>query len=465
MDKGKAKKRFSQKYLNKATVSGTPVHKLKHAGAGIDWDSLKRGILLACCLCAVYVAGYQSAVSNRLATDAELKDPRIELEELGLSSPVRESMSLGAIQNAQGFSEAYPQYQNKEAEEPESEEDEEGEIENEEETNPAAEIEVTSKPPSSEGLRLEELLVDFKEYNDAPFVTIPEKRIMSKKAWWALKNYEKAYSTHPIKAYVPRVKPSMQLSLEEFHEKFRKPGHPVIMSFENLRSLGFKTQSYTLSELKQMFPFNNETPSKVQKEFVANGIRKDDEELDLGPALVAIERDETLAKEGKLRNFPRNLKVNQNAISKLGIEKPPLVQNMQQFQLPTVWMGTSSSDTRFHHDCCDNFVMMITGTKRFTLAPTSDWRTLKPTCVGSKSNLCWANVPHPNAPDRQTAAHKKTMTKVNKIVVDVKPGEILYMPAGWFHHIENLGPTVMVNWWTKSGETIALKKALTDPTY
>jgi hypothetical protein len=24
-----------------------------------------------------------------------------------------------------------------------------------------------------------------------------------------------------------------------------------------------------------------------------------------------------------------------------------------------------------------------------------------------------------------------------------------YLPAGWFHHVHNVGPTVMVNWWTK----------------
>ena len=235
----------------------------------------------------------------------------------------------------------------------------------------------------------------------------------------------------------------------------------MLFTFENLRNLGFKTQSYSIAELKALFPFDEAVRSRVQQEFVANGVRRDDQELDLGPALVAIEKDEELAKQGKLRNFPRNLKVKQSAIHKLGIDKPPLIQNMEQYQLPTVWMGTSTSDTRFHHDCCDNFVMMIMGTKRFTLAPPSDWRTLNPSCVGAMKNLCWANVAYPN--NVKTAKHRRIMDKVHSVVVDVRPGEILYMPAGWFHHIENLGPTVMVNWWTKQGETIGLLNAIKNP--
>ena len=46
------------------------------------------------------------------------------------------------------------------------------------------------------------------------------------------------------------------------------------------------------------------------------------------------------------------------------------------------------------------------------------------------------------------------MGQVHKIVVDIAPGEILYMPAGWFHHVENADPTIMVNFWTRGGPAI-----------
>ena len=80
--------------------------------------------------------------------------------------------------------------------------------------------------------------------------------------------------------------------------------------------------------LRQMCPYNENSAKKVQQDFVTNGIRRDDEELDLGPGLAAIERDE-LGKQGKLRSFPRSRKVKQESIQKLGVEPPPLVKSLE----------------------------------------------------------------------------------------------------------------------------------------
>mmetsp|Transcript_33038 Transcript_33038/g.52997 ORF Transcript_33038/g.52997 Transcript_33038/m.52997 type:complete len:108 (-) Transcript_33038:709-1032(-) len=44
--------------------------------------------------------------------------------------------------------------------------------------------------------------------------------------------------------------------------------------------------------------------------------------------------------------------------------------------------------------------------------------------------------------------------KLNAVGIELKAGEMLYLPAGWWHHIENLGPTVMVNFWTLGCENI-----------
>jgi jumonji domain-containing protein 7 len=59
-----------------------------------------------------------------------------------------------------------------------------------------------------------------------------------------------------------------------------------------------------------------------------------------------------------------------------------------------------------------------------------------------------------------TKKNQEIMKSVNKIEIDLQPGEILYMPAGWFHHIKNMGPTVMVNHWTRNMQMIGLVKVL-----
>eukprot|EP00924_Labyrinthula_sp_SR-Ha-C_P009941 maker-scaffold_21-snap-gene-4.39-mRNA-1 protein AED:0.00 eAED:0.00 QI:2/1/1/1/1/1/2/571/482 len=376
-------------------------------------------------------------------------------------------------QNVQNFDEDYPSP-------PDGEEQEEEETVEEETI-----MDDTQPIFINDDFTYAELFSNYEDYAKADPIKLPPKNLLPKNIkqsypnlpygiprkglWWAVLAYENNYrqKENPIKQVIPRLNPNLQITKKQFHEIFRKPAQPVIMSFSNLRSLNFTTESFALSELRQLFPYDQD---ENQLNFAANGRVKTDEEIDLAPALAAIERDEKLTKKGNMRSFPRNLKVKPEAIKKLNVQKPPLVLHEKEgdnlWQMPTLWMGTSSADTRFHHDCCDNFVMMLSGTKRFTLAPPTDWRVLNPQCIGKLKNLCWASVNNPNLPNEKfSSKERRILQHVNKIVVDVGPGEILYMPAGWFHHIQNLGPTVMVNWWTKGKETCALIRAKNSPLY
>ena len=100
--------------------------------------------------------------------------------------------------------------------------------------------------------------------------------------------------------------------------------------------------------------------------------------------------------------------------------------------------------------------MMISGVKRWFIAPVTDWRELRPIrCEADHQSLCWASVPYPLADDLDDRA-KATLARLNSIVIDLKPGDSLYLPAGWFHFIKNLGPTVMLNHWTYGCENSGL---------
>ena len=74
-------------------------------------------------------------------------------------------------------------------------------------------------------------------------------------------------------------------------------------------------------------------------------------------------------------------------LSMLEISRPPFVPR-RRFQPPTLWMGTSTADTKLHSDCCDNFVMMIAGKKRWIIAPPFDARHLRPIrCDGKLAKM------------------------------------------------------------------------------
>ena len=100
--------------------------------------------------------------------------------------------------------------------------------------------------------------------------------------------------------------------------------------------------------------------------------------------------------------------------------------------------------------------MQIAGTKRWFIAPPTEYGVLEPVkCDGTHQSLCWASVKYPNEPN-PSAADKAKLDRLQSIEIDLKAGEMLYLPAGWWHHIENLGPTVMVNFWTTRCDNVAV---------
>lgn len=314
------------------------------------------------------------------------------------------------------------------------------------ETNGEDFINTSSNKPLIE-LSEKELFSNWKELEDCGKISVPPfyRRPSN---WHALKAYTTLYTQSPIYACVPKLRPHLQLTVEAFVQLFRKVAQPVLFSFENLRSLGFEMHPFTLEELSEIFPFDPVKDKKIT--YSANG-KVNSEYLELGPAVHAFKEDQKLIKtKGGQRSFPRNMKVKPIALSKLGVQLPPLIKGKSSFQSPSLWFGSSSSPTAFHSDCCDNFVYMLTGIKRFTLAPPTDWQALTPNCIGKRKNLCYATPADPS--DMSTPTKKK----INRMQVDVAPGQILYLPAGTFHHINNLGATLMTNVWTRSSETLGI---------
>ena len=52
----------------------------------------------------------------------------------------------------------------------------------------------------------------------------------------------------------------------------------------------------------------------------------------------------------------------------------------------------------------------------------------------------WSSILHPELPGSlPDTAHP--------IVIDVKAGETLYLPAGWWHHVRQSGLSIALNWW------------------
>lgn len=415
-------------------------------------------ILITLALMLTISKNGSSRFTNSAAEEAVLNDIVEPTTKVKDTTGLARTQVLEETEKIQGFSESYPTYELA----PDATSETLTEAENEQ---ISTKVEQVVSPKEVEQEKKDIVLhhiryIDQKAYDAAPNIVVPPAKPMRQPLWWALKAYEAYYTKHPLKWYIPRLDPAVKLTAEMFHEHYRRHGMPVIINAQSLRHLGYRTRGWTFDEMRKAFPYNETKAFTIVKDYRANFVRRDDEEIDLGPGLASILRDEKLAKQGSLRNYPRNLHIKREALAKLEVDYPPLLTGgSQTWQLPTLWLGTSTADTPFHHDCCDNFVVMIAGVKRITLAPPTDWRTLSPVCSGPNKSLCWAKVSDPNK-SSQTRKSQEILDAMHKIVVDLQPGEILYMPAGWFHHIKNLGPTVMVNHWTHNKEIVGLVKVL-----
>eukprot|EP00051_Salpingoeca_urceolata_P012180 m.151137 g.151137 ORF g.151137 m.151137 type:complete len:483 (-) comp17400_c0_seq5:161-1609(-) len=114
-----------------------------------------------------------------------------------------------------------------------------------------------------------------------------------------------------------------------------------------------------------------------------------------------------------------------------------------------VWMGKDVK-AHCHFDGYHNFYAQLKGHKRFVLWPPTDWAALHvfpflhPSHAQAQVNTSVPWLPFEGP------------VKIPKgIVVDLNPGDLLYLPPLWFHEVESVGLSLSVNAWTDTEQTTA----------
>ena len=118
--------------------------------------------------------------------------------------------------------------------------------------------------------------------------------------------------------------------------------------------------------------------------------------------------------------------------------------------LVSLWIGNHSK-TATHWDLPQNLACVVTGKRRVMLFPTDQVANLyvgplDVTLAGQPTSLV-----DPSAPDydrfprfREALAHAQ--------VAELGPGDALYIPSLWWHHVETLGRFgAMLNFWWRDG--------------
>lgn len=146
-------------------------------------------------------------------------------------------------------------------------------------------------------------------------------------------------------------------------------------------------------------------------------------------------------------------------------EPPPYVGNMELRELnrlchwpayfrkmgpPRFWLGPIGTMTPLHCDFDDNIFAQVWGTKRIFLVPPHHDEFLY---VREANPVLFGSPFDPEHPDYEAYPLARQAAAVEVIV---EPGELLYVPAGWYHQVRALTFSLSSNRWAR-GMPLALQ--------
>lgn len=115
-------------------------------------------------------------------------------------------------------------------------------------------------------------------------------------------------------------------------------------------------------------------------------------------------------------------------------------------QLVSLWIGNRSR-TAAHFDLPQNLAAVIAGPRRFIVLPPDRLPELyvgplDRTLAGQPISLVDFLDPDLDAHPRFAEARR------HALVAELAPGDVLYLPSMWFHHVESVDPLgAMINFW------------------
>jgi hypothetical protein len=116
---------------------------------------------------------------------------------------------------------------------------------------------------------------------------------------------------------------------------------------------------------------------------------------------------------------------------------------------PRLWLG-GAVHTRTHNDRDDNLACVIAGRRRFVLFPPEQVSNLY---IGPPDNPPPLSLVDPEAPDLARFPRYRDAIAAARVAL-LEPGDALFMPRYWWHHVTSLDRyNGMVNyWWGGSDE-------------
>lgn len=98
-----------------------------------------------------------------------------------------------------------------------------------------------------------------------------------------------------------------------------------------------------------------------------------------------------------------------------------------------LWFGPAGTITPFHHDLTNNFMMQMVGRKHIKLIAPWDTPKLR------NHRHCFSPI------DGRDLSQHPELSDVTVLECELAPGEILFLPVGWWHFVEALDISITIS--------------------
>ena len=118
-----------------------------------------------------------------------------------------------------------------------------------------------------------------------------------------------------------------------------------------------------------------------------------------------------------------------------------------------VWIGQPSVIAHCHYDGYNNFYAQLYGRKRFVLFSPRSYKGLYP--------YPFLHPSHAQAQVNLSGFDIDSFPRVKDLVsyeANLAPGDVLYIPPLWYHHVEAVDVSVSVNVWTDTVQSVVMEQ-------
>jgi Cupin-like domain len=134
---------------------------------------------------------------------------------------------------------------------------------------------------------------------------------------------------------------------------------------------------------------------------------------------------------------------------------PPIYCRDVPWRNARLWLSAPGTSVPLHRDVAQNIFIQLVGRKRFLLYPPA----AAPWLYSNRFRSALANYSRVD-PERPDYATFPLSRAVQPVEVVLGPGDAMYLPSRWWHHVRSLDVSLSVNfWWADGAVAFAVRAA------